>query len=209
MINICCEFICYNLILLCMLHVAFFFIFSLQDDLEEDVGSNQSPLQHELYLNQRKGSMETSPDLPVRPARHRKGRAWRHMNKSSVEEDLNDGKLLEEKEKNISPKKVSSRRGSISRTGTTSQVSCKSVGDVSAPNKIIMKENGLMSIERGSPKISKQSEVTLREISDSRSPPKSNNHISASARLFRVSEEEIVSFFDKEVQQLTGGLPSC
>lgn len=153
--------------------------------------------------------METSPDLPVRPARHRKGRTWRHLSKSSLDEDLNGKKLVEESERKMSPKKVPSRRGSSSCNETNSPGSCKSVGDVSSPNKSLLKENGMISMERNSPQSPKLGEVTLREIPDSRSPSKSTNRSSAGVRLFRVSEEKIVSFSDKEIELLTSGLLSC
>lgn len=173
-----------------------------------DLGLSHSPNQHELMFNQqRKASIEASPEMPIRPSRHRKGRTWRYPSRSSLEEELNEGKLMEEKERKSSPKKSSSRRGSSNRSGTNSPNTCKSVGDISSPSKIILKENGLVSIERNSPQSPKLSEVALRDIPDSRSPSKTSNRMSAGARLFKVSEEEIVSY-DKERGHLTSGRPA-
>lgn len=160
-----------------------------------------------MLSQQRKGSIEVSPDMPLRPARHRKGRTWRHSTKMSVEEEANVCKPVEEKERKASPRKASSRRGSSSRSGTNSPNACKNVGDISSPSKIILKENGIVSLERNSPQSPRLNEVVLRDIPDSRSPSKSSNRMSAGARLFKLSEEEIVSYH-KERGHLTSGRPA-
>lgn len=101
-----------------------------------------------------------------------------------------------------------SRRGSSNRSGTSSPNTCRSVGDISSPSKIILKENGVVAIEKSSPQSPRLNEVVLRESPDSRSPSKSSNRMSAGARLFKVSEEEIVSSFGKTKEHLTSGRPA-
>lgn len=145
--------------------------------------------------------------MPLRPARHRKGRTWRYSTKIPVEEEASEGKLVEEKERKASPKKASSRRGSSSRSGTNSPNASKGIGDISSPSKIILKENGIVSLERNSPQSPKLNEVVMRDLPDSRSPSKSSNRMSAGARLFKLSEEEPVSY-DKKRGHLTSGRPA-
>lgn len=125
-----------------------------------------------------------------------------------MEEDLTEAKLWEEKEKKSSPRKPLSRRGSSNRSGTNSPNTGRSLGEVASPSKVAIKENGNISVEKNSPQSPRLNEVVLRDLPDSRSPVKSSNRMSAGARLFKVSEEEIVSSYEKAKEHSISGRPA-